>query len=169
LNDLISKVGSRSLADPWRLLVDPGLHYSALDSRIILGASVVLALLLWWRLPAGPADLPAVRPALAGCLGWLITSPVQHPWYDAMLFPLLALMSPSWLDGLLIARGIVAGLDYLPGVAETGTPPWLDGWVDKIYIPWLAPIALDSIIVIIVVLCLWARPRGGRVGGDVIA
>jgi hypothetical protein len=164
LADLIKKVGGRSVDDPWRLLIMPGDPDSAPDSRIMLATAALLVVLLLWRLPPGPADLPAVRPALACCLGWLITSPVQHPWYDAMLFPLLGLMSAGWLDALLVVRAIVAGLDYLPGVADADGPAWLHQWLYKVYVPWMAPAVLDAIIFVIVALCLlWARPRPGRI------
>ena len=44
---------------------------------------------------------------------------VQYPWYDAMFFPLLALLPASRLDGWLVARiTVISGL-LLPGIGIT--------------------------------------------------
>ena len=74
----------------------------------ILGliASVVLAVILLWRMPAGPRDLPAIRIALALTLGLLVVSPLQYVEYDAMLFPLLAVMPATRLDWVVVVRAI---------------------------------------------------------------
>ncbi|MEV8633270.1 polyprenol phosphomannose-dependent alpha 1,6 mannosyltransferase MptB [Streptosporangium sp. NPDC051023] len=156
LANVAGKIGARSLADPWRVLADAlglGADPSALEGRLALGAAFLIGLLLCLRLPQGP---PAVRPALAWCLCWLLTSPVQHPWYDAMLFPLLALMPASRLDGPLIVRGIVAGLVYLPGATALLRlqPTGLTQWIAETYRPWIAPLVSDAVILYVVVLGL---------------
>ncbi|WP_433242711.1 hypothetical protein ACQPYK_38565 [Streptosporangium sp. CA-135522] len=155
--NVVGKIGSRSLADPWRVITDPlglGAQSSVLEGRLALGAALLIGLLLCRRLPPGPSGLDSVRPALAWCLCWLLTSPVQHPWYDAMLFPLLALMPAGRLDGLLIARGIVTTLIYLPGASGLLQPTALTGWILEIYRPWVAPLAADLIIVCVIALSL---------------
>ena len=44
---------------------------------------------------------------------------VQYPWYDAMFFPLLALLPASRLDGWPVARiTVISGL-LLPGIGIT--------------------------------------------------
>jgi len=113
-----------------RLTVSAGFIYpvpAAIRSRpavfaaVVLLATLALALLLLWRLPPGHPALPAVRPAAALALGWLAIFPVQAPWYDALIFPLLALMPASWLDYLLIARCLLLSEMLLPGVQpDTG-------------------------------------------------
>ena len=91
----------------------------AVFAAVVLLATLALALLLLWRLPPGYPALPAVRPAAALALGWLVIFPVQAPWYDALIFPLLALMPASWLDYLLIARCLLLSEMLLPGVRRT--------------------------------------------------
>ncbi|MFC3981674.1 polyprenol phosphomannose-dependent alpha 1,6 mannosyltransferase MptB [Streptosporangium jomthongense] len=157
LANVAGKVGDRSLADPWQVLVkNLGPEAVELEGRLALGAALLAALLLCWRLPQGPPGLPAVRPALAWCLGWLLTSPVQHPWYDAMLFPLLALMPASRLDGPLLVRGVVTGLVYLPGATALLRlqPTPLTRWIAEVYRPWIAPLVSDAVILYVVVLAL---------------
>ena len=87
----------------------------------------LLAVIFLWRLPAGPSQFPAVRPALAVSLAWLMVSPQQRPWYDAMLFPLLALMPATRLDWIAICRGTAAAIAELPGVRSYLSlhPAWL--------------------------------------------
>ncbi|MFC4584495.1 polyprenol phosphomannose-dependent alpha 1,6 mannosyltransferase MptB [Sphaerisporangium corydalis] len=157
LGNLAGKIGSHSLADPWRVITDAlglGVGPSALEGRLALGAALLIGLLLCRGLPPGPDDLPAVRPALAWCLCWLLTSPVQHPWYDALLFPLLALMPASRLDGPLVLRGVVTGLIYLPGAASVLAPTALTQWIAETYRPWVAPLAADAVIVCVVALSI---------------
>ncbi|WP_406312011.1 hypothetical protein OHA77_25495 [Streptosporangium sp. NBC_01639] len=155
--NLVGKIGAHSLADPWRVITDAlglGTESSTLEGQLALGAAFLIGLLLCWRLPEGPPGLDAVRPALAWCLCWLLTSPVQHPWYDALLFPLLALMPAGRLDGLLIVRGIVTSLIYLPGAIGflLLQPTALTRWILEVYRPWVAPLAADLVILCVVVL-----------------
>ncbi|HEY2507906.1 MAG TPA: glycosyltransferase 87 family protein [Streptosporangiaceae bacterium] len=79
-------------------------HADALINVAGLLASGALALILLWRLPQGPPDLPGVREALALILAFLIASPYEQAWYDAMLFPLLAVMAVSRLDWVAVAH-----------------------------------------------------------------
>ncbi|GGP77362.1 hypothetical protein GCM10010140_01610 [Streptosporangium pseudovulgare] len=187
LANVAGKVASRALADPWRVAaaaLGEGPEAAALEGRLALGAAVLAAALLCLRLPAapsGPQSVPqtgsqagsqawsragayaglqaAVRPALACCLGWLLTSPMQHPWYDALLFPLLALMPACRLDGLMLVRGVVTSLVYLPGAVGLLTlpPTPLVRWVAEVYRPWVAPLASDVVIACVVALALAGR------------
>ncbi|MFB9250909.1 hypothetical protein ACFFWE_21940 [Sphaerisporangium melleum] len=197
LSNLLGKIGAHSLADPWRVITDAmglGVQSSVLEGRLALAAGILIAVLLCLGLPPGPAGshprMPAgaaaalapitgdgrgvpslgqaaVRPALAWCLGWLLTSPVGHPWYDAMVFPLLALMPAGRLDGLTAARGVVTGLIYLPGAVGVLTPAAFTQWIFEVYRPWVAPLAADLIIICVVGLAVAgafrhrARARGG--------
>ena len=108
-----------------RLTVSAGFMYPvpaavaarpALFAALVFLAAAALATLLVWRMPAGPALLPAVRPMLGLSLAWLAVFPVQAPWYDALVFPLLALMPASRLDYLLITRCLLLSEMLLPGV-----------------------------------------------------
>jgi hypothetical protein len=110
--------GTPSLYDPWQLLDRAlGLHLgnSTIDLVGAL-ACVILAVIMLRRMPAGPADYPFAQPALALMLAWLITTPQQRPWYDAAIFPLLALMPATRLDWIVIVRTAAAALAELPGV-----------------------------------------------------
>ena len=85
----------------------------AVYGGLILFAMAVLAVLLLWRLPPGYRSLPYVRPAVALVLAWLVIFPTAGPWYDALIFPLLALMLPSWLDYLVVVQCLaLSEMDY---------------------------------------------------------
>jgi len=95
-----------------RLTWDQGfLHLpAAISSRpdvygaLILIAGVVMAAVLLWRMPQSYPPLPWARPAAALVLAWLVVFPTAGPWYDAAIFPLVALIVPSWLDYIIIAH-----------------------------------------------------------------
>lgn len=82
---------------------------AAFSSRPTLFVAVVLLLgltlagLFLWRMPSGNPDLPAVRPAAALVLAYLVAFPTPGPWYYALFFSLLALLPASRLDYLVIA------------------------------------------------------------------
>ncbi|HEX4062737.1 MAG TPA: hypothetical protein VHY58_17100 [Streptosporangiaceae bacterium] len=89
--------------------------------------AVALAALLLWRLPRGYDGLPAVRPALALMLAWLLVWPMQRPWYDAIAFALLAAFPATKLDWLIIIRTLPAAITMATtGVGPSLNPrPWL--------------------------------------------
>jgi hypothetical protein len=86
---------------------------------LLLVAVLVLVAVGWLllrRLPDGAPGWPAIRPALALSLAWLLVWPFQRPWYDAMVFCLLALFPASRLDWPVLAR-LGAGTFYsMPGM-----------------------------------------------------
>ncbi|WP_248960389.1 polyprenol phosphomannose-dependent alpha 1,6 mannosyltransferase MptB [Sphaerisporangium perillae] len=171
LGNLMGKIGSHALADPWRVVTDAmglGMEASTLEGQLALGAAFLIGVLLCRGLPPGPPGLDSVRPALAWCLCWLLTSPMQHPWYDALLFPLLALMPAGRLDGLLIARGVLASLIYLPGAAVIARPTPFTQWVAETYRPWVAPLAADLVILCVIGLGIAGafRPGARAPGGE---
>ena len=85
-----------------------------------------LAILLLRRLPDGFPGLPAVQPALAFAVAWLLVWPYQRPWYDAMAFCLLALYPAIRLDWPMLIRLAAAVIYYLPGVPTGASVPWLN-------------------------------------------
>jgi alpha-1,6-mannosyltransferase len=177
-------VGKPDLYQPWQLLVKVlGLHHAIGFTNVAgLCAAAVLAPVLLWRLPPGPADplelpgrpgagglrgLSFVRPVLAVSLAWLICSPQQRPWFDAMIFPLLALMPATRLDWIVAARGLIAALGELPGVGYHSAlrPPALAAAVDVI----LHDVVPDGLVVVIgalVWLCVTGRWGPGRRAGQ---
>jgi alpha-1,6-mannosyltransferase len=152
-----------------RLTVSAGFIYpvpAAIRSRpavfaaMVLLATLALALLLLWRLPPGHPALPAVRPAAALALGWLVIFPVQAPWYDALIFPLLALMPASWLDYLLIARCLLLSEMLLPGVQpDTGALS-----VNVARFSHLGVLFLLGVLIVMCLLRAWGGvgPDGGE-------
>ena len=54
---------------------------------------------------------------LALAVASLVVLPVQTPWYDALIFVLLALMPASGLDCLLVVRCLLLTELVLPGAA----------------------------------------------------
>ena len=74
-----------------------------------------MAALLLWRLPPGDLRRPAVRPAIALSLAWLVVWPYQLPWYDAMIICVLVLYPASRLDWLVLARLCAATIANMPG------------------------------------------------------
>ena len=92
--------------------------------------AVALIAFLWWRsgLPVAfwrrvPSASAEFLPVVVVAFGTTLASPLQYPWYDAMLLPLLAALplSPyARLDRLLILRGVMLGVMTLPGVRVSG-------------------------------------------------
>ncbi len=156
---------------PWDLLAR-ALHWTGAAHRIDTAGAIafaVLAAILLWGMPAGPPGLPSVRPALALTLAWLIVSPQQRPWYDAMLFPLLAMMPATRLDWIVLFRAAAATIAELPGVTYYVflRPSWLSA-IGGILSTRLVPWALILTVIVLLALCVtgrWApgEPRGGPV------
>jgi hypothetical protein len=74
-----------------------------------------MAVLLLRRMPPGDPLRPAIRPALAISLAWLVIWPYQLPWYDAMIICVVALYPASRLDWLVLFRLGAATLANMPG------------------------------------------------------
>ncbi|MFL6052946.1 MAG: hypothetical protein ACJ72W_08545 [Actinoallomurus sp.] len=119
--------------------------------------AVVLTAFLWWRsgLPFAlwrrPSDatrrLPLdVLPVAVLAFGTTLVSPLQYPWYDAMLLPTLALLPYRRLDWMLIVRGVMLGLFTLPGVRVNGYQHFGVRWANLL---WL----------IVFVLLVWRGTR----------
>jgi hypothetical protein len=83
---------------------------------MVVPVLVAVGWLLLRRLPDGFPARPAVRPAFALSLAWLLVWPYQRPWYDAMVFCLLALYPASRLDWPMLARLTVATIYSMPGM-----------------------------------------------------
>jgi hypothetical protein len=152
--------GPVDLYEPWqllyRLLAWPAPSHRIDEIAVI--AAVPLAALLLWRLPDGPPGLPAVRVPLALTLAWLVTSPQQRPWFDAMIFPLLAVMPATRLDWIALWRLVVASLAELPGVTYYVAlkPRWLAEMANVIS-RGFAPLALTAVTAALIWLCVTRR------------
>jgi len=130
LSDLLSRSGNLVTFDSfWRLFYGP-FGYSSEPAgleQIAVVACVAMAALLAWRLPPGPRGLPAIRPALALTLTWLLVWPLQRPWYDAIAFCLLAVFPASRLDWVMLIRAVPAAMAVASGAGAGGRghPAWL--------------------------------------------
>jgi hypothetical protein len=153
----------------WRLFYPP-FGYSAMPRGLELFAAVgcvAVAALLAWRLPAGPAHLPAIRPAVVLMVAWLLVWPLQRPWYDAVAFCLLAVFAASRLDWLMLVRAVPAALAVALGAGGQPHPEWLTdviGFIGNDLSPW---IRLATVIAAIAFCTLDAWPLrwpwpGGR-------
>ena len=152
-----------STYQPWQLLarIDPSFGMLTRADTVALAASIVLAGFLLWRMPRGPVDFPAVRPALALILAWLILSPQQRTWYDVMIFPLLALMPATRLDWIVLARAAVAAIAQLPGnINPANDLVWLQRDVNALNTV-LVPAVLVVLAIVLVGLCLTGKTGGG--------
>jgi hypothetical protein len=141
---------------PWYALAR-ALHWqdpAARISALAMVSFVLLGLILLRRMPSGPSEFPAVRIALALTLALFVVSPQQRAWFDAIIFPLLALMPASRLDWIVLVRAIAGALGGLPSL-----------FPDRSHLSWLAeaarlgavgmvPIALTIVGVALLWLCL---------------
>jgi hypothetical protein len=164
VTSVLADTSRSSLIQPWHLVgqVVPYLGRASITQALALLASVALAGLLLWGLPAGPPGLPGVRPVLAVTLAWLVWSPHQRAWYDVMIFPLLALMPATRLDWIVLARALTGAIGQLPGriVSNKLLPPELVH-LDQLLYVYLAPLALIVLAVALGWLCL-TRQFGDR-------
>jgi hypothetical protein len=145
---------ANSTYQPWQLVTDviPHLHRGTAIQALAILATIVLAGLLLWGLPAGPSALPAVRPVLALTLAWLVFSPLQRPWYDVLLFPLLALMPATRLDWIVLGRAVAGAVGSLPGFYPD-SPLWLVHSEHLLY-GFLVPLTLVCLAATLAWLCL---------------
>jgi alpha-1,6-mannosyltransferase len=129
-----------------------------------LAASVALAVILLWRMPSGPRDLPAVRVGLALALGLLIASALQAAWYDAMIFPLLAVMPASRLDWIAVTRAAAWAVASAPYFNRLD-PTWLTV-IEKVSVAGSPTLILDAVDIALLWLCVtraW-NPAASQVG-----
>jgi hypothetical protein len=125
---------------------------------------IVLALLLFAgiatvllrRLPPGDRLRPAIRPALAVTVAWLIIWPYQLPWYDAMIFCVLPLYPASWLDWALLARLGIATTGSMPG-NPNGVPGTALRSADAVLVHGLVPAGLLACAFGVLVLAVSGR------------
>ncbi|MBO2450708.1 hypothetical protein J4573_26630 [Actinomadura barringtoniae] len=132
---------------PWQLVLQPGAPAPSwlAVSSVMLAAAVACIFL---RLPSnGPAWL---GPALAVSVAWVITTPVYYPWYEALVFPLLAIAPASRLDWLQIGRAFVGTIGALPGVVCRLGDSWLRSAVERGTLPSLVPLTLLILALLLV-------------------
>jgi hypothetical protein len=130
---------------------------------VVVPLLVAVAALLLRRLPDGFPARPAVRPALALSLAWLLVWPYQRPWYDAMALCLLALYPATRLDWPVLVRLAAVTVYTMPGMPGrlAASLAWLARPEQILFVP----VARLGALLAVVVLCLtgaWtARRRAG--------
>jgi hypothetical protein len=112
-----------------------------------------LAVLLLQRLPPGDLFRPAIRSTLAVSVAWLIIWPYQLPWYDAMIFCVLALYPASTLDWVLLARLGAATIGTIPG-NPNGVPGRTLRSTDVLLVHGLVPAVLLACAVGVLLLAI---------------
>jgi hypothetical protein len=128
-------------------------------------AFLAVAILAFLRFPDGTPQLPALSPALALSLAWLLVWSYQRPWYDVMAICLLAVYPASRLDWLVLGRLILTAPVYLPGVPGL-IPVWVNDAINvvgEVVSPWARLLAAVGFIA----LCVfgwwgWRDPRSGQ-------
>ena len=145
---------------PWQLLggVVPSLQNGHEVDAVALVASVITAVLLLWKMPAGPPGLPAVRPVLALMLAWLIWSPQQRAWYDVLIFILLAVVPATRLDWIVLARAAAGAIGQLPAnTIGAKTPPLWLVHTENVIEQSIVPVVLVGLAAVLLWLCLSGR------------
>ena len=142
---------------PWQLLV-PLNHDHEPPGWLVTWGSLLLAAgvaaIFLRKLPEGP---PWLRPALAVALAWVLTTPVYYPWYEALVFPLIALAPASRLDWLQLLRALVATVGCLPGVVFRLGDAWLKtSWLLTYAIP------LTLLVLAVVLVAVTAKSPHNR-------
>ncbi len=115
---------------------------------------VIVAIILYLRLPPGVPWLPAVTPSLALSLAWIFSWPFQRPWYDVMIIALLALYPASRLDWLVLIRLCFAAITYMDAVFLP------HGWLlslQNLGGEWITPVARLLMLAALLWLCLSGR------------
>jgi hypothetical protein len=97
-----------------------GATYIPSHLDIIAGVlTVAVAVLALLRMPDGAPGLPAVTPALALSLAWILFWPYQRPWYDVMIIVPLLFYRRSWLDWLVLVRLCFGAITYMEAVSAS--------------------------------------------------
>jgi hypothetical protein len=164
-----------SFATPWRLLadrLDPVLGASTVRD-VVAPASGVVALVLiavlaraLRRVPSAPPDPVTAAASWAFAVlavGWILAAPYALPWYDSLAWAPLALLAPSFLDVVLLARLAVLALAYVPGRVVELTPE-----VERLTLGFRRHVAPWFVLAAVVVLVVWAvrRVRGSVAAGE---
>jgi hypothetical protein len=112
-----------------------------------------MAALLLWRLPPGDPRRPALRPAIALSLAWLVVWPYELPWYDAMVICVVVLAPASRLDWLVLVRLCAGTIANMPGNVGGVPVTSLKGF-DTFLVHGIAPTILLGAALAVVLLAV---------------
>ena len=140
-------------------------HDAALTNTAALFGCALLAAVLLWRLPAPSGELTAVRVSLALTMALLIASSYQQGWYDAMIFPLLAVYPASRLDWIAVAHTSTLGVASVPFFYPAVRPP-VAATIERLGLDSFDTLALAVIGVALIWLCGTGRWAAGKGSGS---
>lgn len=147
---------------PWQLLVPLYHGHQPPEALVTWGSAILavtLALVFLRGLPSDQAGRAWLTPALAVGLAWLLTTPVYYPWYEALVFPLIALAPASRLDWLQLGRALVATGGCLPGVVFRLGDSWLRSAVTDGPLSYVIPGALLTLtLALVAAVIIRGRP-----------
>jgi hypothetical protein len=166
-----------SIGSPWRV-IRSAIHLAVKGTAatdIVKAGAIVLAVLLAVLLIRGLAGGPErdaehdggadpgryAAIAFAIALAWLFAWPYVLPWYDALGWALLPLVTGGVAEGLgwlLLARTTALGFGYLPARQADAPLPAGLGWLQPVVRHGVTPAVLAGATVWLVVLMV----RSGR-------
>jgi hypothetical protein len=168
---LDQRAGGLTRADMWHPLFlvlqsHRGIRFAHDTISLLSGVSALaLFVLLARRLPAAPqgGELGvAVRTALVIAVAWTFTGAYYLPWYDAMVWSLIAVVAATWLDVIVLLHTTAMALSYLPGVGGIG-PGFLET-THHLARTHYVPAFLLALALFVAVRSAYA-PAGARISG----
>ncbi|HTT53901.1 MAG TPA: hypothetical protein VMH35_21110 [Streptosporangiaceae bacterium] len=156
-NDTLYRLFSRALLHP-----TPAEIGLVIVPVVIITTGAVLS-----RLPDGFPARPAIHPAFAVSLAWMLAWPYQRPWYDAMVLALFALYPMTRLDWPLLFQLTLTSIFYLPGVPGR-FPHWTSG-LHTAEVTAIMPAARLVTLLAVLALCITGAWQARRPGGHALA
>jgi hypothetical protein len=144
-----------SFGSPWRALSVPLDHVHAPRAIVTTLSVVAVVALIRLLYRALPGEHSTARTTAVVTLAWLIGATYVLPWYDAWLWPFLALLPGSRWDRWLALRTALLTVAYLPGRLLPPLPSPLAGTMSGVRL-YVTPVALGLLAVVAV---QWCRER----------
>ena len=141
-------------ADNFDQLVDPAYRSNLPPGPdlVVILVFVAFTALMLWRLPDAVPDLPAIQPALAIAIPWLLIWYYQLPWYDTMIIALLALYPASRLDYVVVVQMMAGTFALMPGGPFAPPLGWLRTFTNETLSAGV-PVVLLAAAVAVILLC----------------
>jgi hypothetical protein len=151
----------------YRLFAPALLHPTPAEiGLVILPVLVITAAAVMWRLPDGYPARPAIHPAFAVSLAWMLAWPYQRPWYDAMVLALFALYPATRLDWPVLLQLAATTMFYMPGVP--GPFPHWSRSVHTVEVTAVIPGIRLAALLAVLALCITGAWQGSRARGTAL-
>ena len=148
----------------YRLFAPALLHPTPAEIGLVIAPVLVItAVAVLVRLPDGCPARPAIHPAFAVSLAWMLAWPYQRPWYDAMVLALFALYPATRLDWPVLLQLALTTVFYLPGV-----PGPFPAWARSVHtaeVMWLMPAVRLAALLAVLALCITGAWQARRPSG----